>query len=279
MSTNRYELGAHENNGIRNAAKLLYISSAKYGGDWHSTLHTHTCSELFYVTHGMGQFRIAEQIHPVTANDLVVVSPNVPHTEISLNDNPLEYIALGVDGLELSVGEEQDDRFCIINFESVRERILFYLQNMLKEIENKPAGYEFVCQDLMEVLIILLMRQTDFATTLAPIRKKSSQLCATVRRYIDGHYTENLTLDSLADLVHVSKYHMAHSFAQEYGVSPINYMLTKRIEEGKQLLKNDDFSMSLISRMLGFSSPSYFSQSFKKLTGLSPNAYRKQSRL
>ena len=80
MSTNRYELGTQENNGIRNAAKLLYISSAKYGGDWHSTLHTHTCSELFYVTHGMGQFRIAEQIHPVAANDLVIISPHVPHT-------------------------------------------------------------------------------------------------------------------------------------------------------------------------------------------------------
>ena len=150
---------------------------------------------------------------------------------------------------------------------------------MLKEIENKSPGYEFICQDLMDVLVILLKRQTNFSTTLAPIRKKSTQLCATVRRYIDGHFTENLSLDSLAQLVHVSKYHMAHAFTQEYGISPINYMIACRIDEGKKLLKNDDFSLSLISRMLGFSSPSYFSQSFKKLTGISPNTYRKQSRL
>lgn len=279
MSTNRYEIAAQENNGIRNAARLLYISSAKYGGDWHSTLHTHTCSELFYVTSGIGQFRIAENIYPVAANDLVIVNANVPHTEISLGDNPLEYIALGVEGLELSVSEEEDGRYCIVNFENVRDRILFYLQSMLKEIENKAPGYECICQDLMEVLVILLMRQTDFSTTLAPIRKKSTQLCATVRRHIDGHYTENLTLDDLAQLVHVSKYHMAHAFTQEYGISPINYMISRRIDEGKKMLKNDDFSLSLISRMLGFSSPSYFSQSFKKLTGVSPNAYRKQSRL
>ena len=109
MSTNRYELASQENDGIRNAARLLYISSAKYGGDWHSTLHTHTCSELFYVTHGVGQFRIADQIYPVSANDLIIVNANVPHTEISLGDSPLAYIALGVEGLELSVSEEEED--------------------------------------------------------------------------------------------------------------------------------------------------------------------------
>ena len=279
MSTNRYELASQENDGIRNAARLLYISSAKYGGDWHSTLHTHTCSELFYVTHGVGQFRIADQIYPVSANDLVIINANVPHTEISLGDHPLAYIALGVEGLELSVSEEEDGRYCIVNFENIRDDILFYLKNMLKEIENKSAGYELICQDLMDVLVILLKRQTNFSATLAPIRKKSTQLCATVRRYTDGHFSENLSLDSLAQLVHVSKYHMAHAFTQEYGISPINYMLACRIDEGKKLLKNDDFSLSLISQMLGFSSPSYFSQSFKKLTGISPNAYRKQSRL
>ena len=47
MSTNKYEL--MQGNSIRKTAKLLYISSAKYGGDWHSVQHTHNCSELFYV--------------------------------------------------------------------------------------------------------------------------------------------------------------------------------------------------------------------------------------
>ncbi|MEG0441330.1 MAG: AraC family transcriptional regulator, partial [Oscillospiraceae bacterium] len=37
-------------------AKLLYISTARYGGDWHSMMHSHACTELFYVVGGMGQF-------------------------------------------------------------------------------------------------------------------------------------------------------------------------------------------------------------------------------
>ena len=278
MSTNRYDIAVQENKSVRNATRLLYVSSAKYGGDWHSTPHTHSCSELFYVTGGVGQFFIEGEIHPASSNDLVIVNPNVEHTEISFNANPLEYIVLGVEGLELSVSEEMEDRYCIVNFRNKRENIFFYLQNMLKEIEAKVPGYETICQDLMEVLVIYLTRQTDFSTTMAPIKKSSSRLCATVKRYIDEHFKENINLDMLAEVTHSSKFYMVHAFSEEYGISPINYMISRRIEDAMQLLKNDDYSLALISRMLGFSSPSYFSQIFKKSTGMTPNEYRKVSR-
>ncbi|MGN0335297.1 MAG: helix-turn-helix domain-containing protein [Lachnospiraceae bacterium] len=279
MSTNRYDLAMQENSGVRNAAKLLYVSAAKYGGDWHSIPHSHACSELFYVTKGKGQFRIEDHIYPVSANDMIIVNPNVEHTEVSLDAHPLEYIVLGVEGLELSVKDNQDNRFSIINLQSIQDNIQFFLQTMLKELESKVPGHEIICQDLMEVLTIHLMRQTNFSTTLTPIQKKASRLCTTVRRYIDEHFKENINLEMLAQMTHVSKYYMVHAFTREYGISPINYMISCRIEEAKQLLKNDDYGLSLISRMLGFSSPSYFSQTFKKATGVTPNEYRKKHRL
>lgn len=278
MGTNRYEFTIDETPGIRSAAKLLYVSSAKYSGDWHSTPHTHSCSELFYVTGGNGQFRIEDHMYPVSANDLIIVNPGVEHTETSLNAHPLEYIVLGVEGLELYGIEEENSRYCIVNFLGSKDTILFFLQNMLTEIEAKAPGYEIICQNLMEAFVIHLMRQTNFSTTLAPVRRRSSRLCATVRRYIDNHYKENISLDLLAEMTHVSKYYMVHAFTEEYGISPINYMISHRIEEAKQLLKNDDYSMGFISRMLGFSSPSYFSQSFKKMTKMSPNEYRRRHR-
>ena len=278
MSNRRYDFVAQENTSIRNATRLLYVTSAKYSGDWHSTPHTHKCSELFYVTGGTGQFFIEGNVYTVSPNDLVIVNPNVEHTEVSLNSNPLEYIVLGVEGLELSVQEELEDRYSIINFQNMRKNIFFYLQAMLHEIEEKAPGYETVCQDLMEVLVIHLTRQTDFSTTLTPIRKGASRLCGTVRRYIDEHFKENITLDMLAQLTHSSRYYLVHAFSEEYGISPINYMISKRIEEAKILLKNDDYTLAVISRMLGFSSPSYFSQIFKKKEQMTPNEYRRLSR-
>ena len=277
MSNNNYEF--MQSNTLKKTAKLLYISSAKYGGDWHSVQHTHNCSELFYVIQGQGQFLIENQTYPVSAYDLVIVNPNVYHTEVSLNASPLKYIVLGVEGLELAAVDEEDNtNFCIINFKNHRENILLCLQNMLSEIEKKHTGYEIVCQDLMEILIVLLGRQTNFSTILAPVSKKTSRLCGSTKRYIDAHYQENITLDQLAEVSHVSKYHLAHAFTEEYGISPINYLISKRISEAEHLLKTTDFSLSLISNTTGFSSSSYFAQIFRKQKGMSPTEFRKLSR-
>lgn len=278
MSTNRYDLALHQNPDIRSAAKLLYISSAKYDGDWSSTPHTHNCTELFYVIGGSGQFRIENKIYLVNTNYLVIVNPHVEHTELSLNTTPLEYIVLGVEGLELSIANDSDNQFCIVNFQNIKQTILFYLQNMLREANAKTPGHEIICQNLMEILVVHLTRQTNYSTTLTPLKSKASRLGAAVHRYIDSHYKENVNLDMLAEINHVNKYYMVHAFTKEYGISPINYMISCRIEEAKQLLKTTDYSLSMISGMLGFSSPSYFSQAFRKTEKKSPTEYRKISR-
>lgn len=267
----------------RNKVKLLYVSTAKYGGDWHSTLHTHACTEIFYVVGGSGKFNIEGKLLPVTTDDMVIVNPNVEHTEVSYNKRPLEYIVLGVEGLEYSAGEDADERWFMTNMQNAREALLHALREMLREIEYKAVGYELICQDLLEVLILRLMRHAglQFLPTKTEHRKpgrKPSKECAAVRHYIDNHFKENINLDMLSELVHVNKYYMVHSFTKEYGISPINYLISRRIEESKYLLSDTDHSLSQISHMLGFSSSSYFSQSFRRLEGMSPMEFRRSSR-
>lgn len=277
MSNDRYELTERGSSPIdRSSIKLRYVSTAKYGGDWHSLMHTHACTELFYVVGGVGRFQIEEKLLPVAADDLVIINPNVEHTEVSLNSNPLEYIVLGVEGLEFEhAGERQ---YAQVDFRGGGEEILFFLRAMLREIETKAEGYELVCQDLLEVLLVRLIRRTDSALTLVPSGRRSSKECAVARRYIDRHFKENITLDMLSELAHVNKYYLVHSFSKEYGISPINYLISRRIRESRYLLGSTDHSLSQISHMLGFSSPSYFSQSFRRLEGISPLEYRKQQR-
>ena len=279
MSNDHYELTGKAPSPIdRAVTKLLYVSTAKYGGDWHSLLHTHACTELFYVVGGVGRFKIGEKMLPVAADDLVIVNPNVEHTEVSLNSSPLEYIVLGVQGLEFEPGEEGDDRYTIVNFRGGGEEMLFYLRALLRELETKAAGYELVCQDLLEVMLVRIMRRTDFTLSISPGGKRASKECTAVRRYIDSHFKESITLDVLAEMAHVNKYYMVHSFSREFGISPINYLISRRIQESRYLLSETDHSLSQISHMLGFSSPSYFSQSFRRLEGMSPMEYRKQEK-
>ena len=92
----------------------------------------------------------------------------------------------------------------------------------------------------------------------------------------DNHFKEDLKLDQLAQLAHVNKYYLAHAFRQEFGTSPISYLISRRVEESRFLLRETDHTLSLISQMLGFSSPSYFSQCFRRVEGISPLEYRRR---
>ena len=96
------------------------------------------------------------------------------------------------------------------------------------------------------------------------------------KRFIEN-FSENITLDKLAEITHVNKYYLSHTFQREYNTSPINYLLNRRITESKALLTSTDFSLTQISEQMGFSSPAYFSQSFRRFTGQSPLEYRRKN--
>ena len=272
-----YSLSKDPSFSIRGTAKLLNVSSSRYGGDWHSVPHTHNHTELFFIVSGKGQFLIQDQVFPVDVNNLVIINPNVPHTEASLNAQPLEYIVLGIDGIELATKENSNGQFCILDhFESVD--ISSCLRNILREMELKNTGHMDVCQAYMEILIIRLMRNTNLAVQTPPQVISGNSQCAAVRRYIDLHFKEPLTLEQLSEEAHINKYYLSHAFKREYGVSPINYMISRRIDESKYLLAETDLSMSQIAHALGFSSLSYFSQVFRKSQQISPMEFRQSSK-
>ena len=277
MSRYYYSLEKGQSFTIRGTAKLLNVASSRYGGDWHSVPHTHKHMELFYIVSGKGQFLIQDQLYPVNVNNLVIINPNVSHTEVSLNAQPLEYIVLGIDGIELAAGENTNSQFSILDYLESAE-ISSCMRNILREMEQKNTGYEDVCQAYMEILIIRLMRNTALAVPSEPQIVSANHQCAAVKRYIDLHFKEPLTLDQLANEAHMNKYYLSHAFKREYGTSPINYMITRRIEESKYLLAETDLSMSQIAQLLGFSSLSYFSQVFRRTQAATPMEYRQSTR-
>lgn len=276
MSQHYYSIGNEQSFTIRGTAKLLNVASYRYDSDWHSVPHTHSHTELFFIVSGKGQFLIQDQSFPVEANNLVVINPNVFHTEASLNAQPLEYIVLGISGIELASAADFDGQFCILDhFESAE--IASCLRNILREMELKNTGYEDVCQAYMEILIIRLMRNIALTAQTKPQTISGNRQCAAVKRYIDLHFKEPLTLEQLSASAHMNKYYLAHAFKQEYGTSPINYMIFRRIEESKYLLAETDLSISQIAQILGFSSSSYFSQVFRKNQEITPMEFRQRS--
>ena len=255
---------------------LRSVASAKYGGDWNSIPHAHTYTELFYIVGGDGQFQINDMIFPVQPNQLVVVNPNILHTEVSYEAHPLEYIVLGIEGLELTTPDDEDSRHCIYSFPE-QNAVLNCMRSILQEMQDRKQEYETICLAYMDIITVQLMRNASVSVSQTQARFPANRQCAAVRHYIDQHYKENINLDMLAERVNINKYYMSHAFKREYGVSPINYLIFCRIREGKRLLSETDLSLSQIATVLGFSSSSYFSQSFRNSEGMSPSEYRRAS--
>ena len=79
------------------------------------------------------------------------------------------------------------------------------------------------------------------------------------------------------DATHINKFYLSHTFSKYLGMSPITYLIQRRLQISKDLLTQTDYSIAEIAASTGFASQSYFSQIFKKFTGISPNQYRKQN--
>lgn len=273
MSSQNYRLEEKELKKIN--TRLLYITEAKYDHDWHSLPHTHHFTELFYVTHGEGEFLVENEVFPVRENDLVIVNPNVSHTEISHADKPLEYIVLGINGLQFkNEFEEKFNNYSIHNFSPYKNELDFYLKTMLKEIQEKEENFEAVCQNLLEIVIWNIIRRTKTQLSVAPTKKITKE-CRFIEQYLDEHFTEDITLEKLSSLTYLNKYYLVHAFKNYKGTSPINYLISKRIQESKHLLDTTNYPVSKIATLIGFSSQSYFSQVFRKETNMTPNEYRK----
>lgn len=265
-------------------SRLLYVTTSKYEGDWQSILHSHPFSELFYVVNGKGTFVAEGSEFPVGRNDMVIINPHVQHTEKSLDTAPLDYIVLGIEGLSFSfenIVSAQDGLSvqtasgAVYKYNVQSSNVYAYLNIMLEEISQKQDNYETVCQNLLEILLVCMLRNDH----LSVVEEENSLLnreCTQIKNYLDANYAEDISLDTLAALTHMNKYYMAHAFTKYAGCSPISYLLEKRIQEAKSLLESANYSIAQISDMLGFSSQSYFSQVFKKATGSTPVRYRSE---
>lgn len=257
------------------APRLSYLSRARYSAEWNSNLHTHSCAELFVILEGHGHFRTLHEKIPISVQDLIIVNAHVPHTEVSSQKSPLEYLVLGIEGMEAAAAEEG---YTMLHIHKGWRELNSCLDIMLRESSQTRPGHEEICQHLLEVVLIWLGRQQSLSFSSKASGPRASKECELIRRYIDNHFKEDLTLDHLAELAHLNKYYLSHSFRREFGTSPISYLISRRLEESRFLLRNTDYSLSLIAEILGFSSLSYFSQCFRREDGMSPTEYRRQNR-
>ncbi|MFC9601284.1 bifunctional transcriptional activator/DNA repair enzyme AdaA [Peribacillus butanolivorans] len=96
-----------------------------------------------------------------------------------------------------------------------------------------------------------------------------------ITEWIEQHYSEPLTLNTLADISHGSPYHLQRLFKRVKGLSPTEYIQQLRLEKAIRMLESSEQPVTEIGLAVGFSSTPYFITLFKKKTGYTPSGYRK----
>jgi len=98
--------------------------------------------------------------------------------------------------------------------------------------------------------------------------------------YVEEHLGASLTLEQMAAVTRLSAYHFARQFKAATGLPPHQYVIMRRVERAKQLLRaGTDLSLAEVAARAGFSDQSQFSRHFKRLVGVTPGHFRIAARI
>lgn len=103
----------------------------------------------------------------------------------------------------------------------------------------------------------------------------SASAAQTVLSYLDSHYREEISLNTLGKLVFLNEKYVSELFKKEYHVTVTDYIAGKRLEEAQRLLLNSAMSVTEIAEQIGYHDPKYFAKLFKRRCSVSPAQYRK----
>lgn len=154
------------------------------------------------------------------------------------------------------------------------------IRNIVEKIvvENKENQYskELMMEILTIELMITLSRaiRQEWEESLRVKNGKARELVFIAKEYIDQNFERGISVNEAAAYVFLSQGYFTRAFRDELGVSPMKYLMQKRITYACELLKEKDIKVSGIASKAGFSSPQRFNVAFRKHMGMTPMEYR-----
>ena len=132
------------------------------------------------------------------------------------------------------------------------------------------------CESIEKIIDMIGEMHMDYAERMREL-KKENVISIHIRKCIDYIYDnlqEKLTVRSMAEYLQIDPTYLSKLFSKEVGISFREFIINARVGAAKNMLAYSDFSFSEVSLSLGFSSQSAFTDTFKRLTGMTPGKYR-----
>ncbi|GCE30964.1 hypothetical protein KDA_64480 [Dictyobacter alpinus] len=255
---------------------LLYCSIvgfAKTSPDerfFRSNVHSY---EIFYVTAGKGKLFVEGVPYTFAQGDLVLLNLQADHGYISDECDPYEFFYLNFhyhDLAHLPGSWFQLQNPVILHLESASIESLFI--KILAYVEGQSSDWE---AQVSALIYLLLMQFYAFLFAKAGMSSFQPTWIVPVKQWIEQHLEQKLAVEDLAKIANISTYHFIREFKKHVHVTPLEYVISRRVTRAKYLLMKSNQSIEQIGRMVGFPSQYSMIHNFKRLEGKTPSAFRK----
>lgn len=254
-------------------------------------IHYHTMIEISLILRGKGLYKTGNTIHSIHPGDIFFFRPNEAHCITDIEENGMELLNLHIAPYYLYTNFQNAlntnyIKILAANFplasnkindtlhpEQVEE-VKNLISSIRREFEQKRNDYVTLANNYISAILILFSRSYK-NNSFSQKEKQNYQKLFSAIKYIDAHYKENITLDSLSQKVAYSRCYFSSIFKKCMGMSIWDYICIKRIEEALNLIKTTDKNITDIALDCGFNNAVNFNKLFKKYTNVTPNFFRK----
>ena len=253
---------------------IYWLAETAYYEDTVIVPHRHPdYYQIYYILDGRGRFLLDGNYHSFVGGMFFLVHPGEVH-----GIDRLKPVSGSVELLEMKFGVF--DAKLVETLSAVNgpcygtDELLQDFRRIFDEALRKDFYYE---ERLPHLFAAWLYRVAyTFKNAMRPKDEgRENAPAARIKKYIDEHYRENVTLEKLAEVEPFSKNYLCHLFRKGTGMTINDYVNQVRISKAKELLNNSKMDVEEIGLECGFSSVHYFINVFKKIVGIPPGVYRR----
>lgn len=249
-------------------------------------IHSHNYYELYFFIKGNVLIDISGNTLPLKSGDVVIIPPKTKH-RLTVQSQTMPYqrfilwiseefynqlLTISPDFGYLFHRPEHTQNyiyhFDIISFNTIQVKII----ELLEEMHAFRFGNDALISSCINSLIMTISRMI-YESENQVITKEKPSLYQNILKYIETHINEDISLDSIANSFYVSKYHIAHTFKNQMGLSIHQYALKKRLSLCKAAIASGS-NISTAFLECGFRDYSSFYRAFKKEFGISPKEFK-----
>lgn len=260
------------------------------------TLHFHNFLEIGYCIDGSGEMILNKDVHAYKKGNFTVIPGKYPHTTNSKpgTKSSWEYLFIDVEGILKSLYnnkiklKKMDAMIALINRNvlfsdgKTDKNIADSIKRLMDILRYKKPFYEEEAHGSLISLLIKIARKaktrdSTFTSEKDVFNDKIPELLEKATDYISKNYTMDIKVSNLAKYLYISEVHLRRIFDKYMKMGVLDYINLVRINEACKLLQKSTENIEDISGVCGFNNISTFNRNFKKIMGLTPKDWRKNT--